>query len=548
VVANPLADAYRLGVLGFGILGPIEAVYDGAPLQLGGPRRRSTLALLLLNANRVVSIDPLADALYAGRPPVTAVTQVHRQVSELRKVLGPEAIRTQDSGYVINVPRGQLDLFRFEQLVSDAAEAMSRSDATRAAGLLKDALALWRGDALGDLGGEEPFVSHTRRLEELRLATQERLAEAELALGRHAEVAAELERLVAGHPLRESLRALQMLALYRSGRQAEALEVFRRARTELVDQFGIEPGSALRAMERAILRQDSTLELQLEPSGTDEPQAILLVASRDEAFDELVPFAQPLAASRELILARLTAEEDELASATAVAKAHCRRISDGARAAVFTSSDWVDDTTRLADSYAAQLVLVDAAERIDRKHLPDELAALLDRSTADVGIVVGAPRVSGEIFVPFGGGEHDWAALELATWLAAAAGTELVLVGTHSDPHSGRRDASRLLAHAGLAAQRLAGIPTRPLLAPPSPDGLRNAVAPACAVIIGLAEGWRSTGIGDARRALVAAGAPLVIVHRGPRPGGLAPKESRTRFSWTLDYLQAGSPEVMKFA
>jgi DNA-binding SARP family transcriptional activator len=546
VVANPLADAYRLGVLGFGILGPIEAVYDAAPLQLGGPRQRSTLALLLLNANRVVSIDQLADALYAGRPPVTAVTQVHRQVSELRKVLGSEAIRTQDSGYVINVPRGQLDLFRFEQLVSDAAQAMSRSDATRAATLLKDALALWRGDALGDLGGDEPFVSHTRRLEELRLATQERLAEAELALGRDPEVAAELERLVAEHPLRESLRALQMLALYRSGRQAEALDVFRRARNELVDQFGIEPGSALRAMERAILRQDSTLEL--EPPRTDEPQAILLVASSDDAFDELVPFAQPLAASRELILARLTTDEEGLASAAAAANAHCRRFSGNARTAVFTSSDWVDDTTRLADSYAAQLVLVDAAERIDRKHLPDELAALLDRSAADVGIVVEAPRVSGEIFVPFGGGEHDWAALELATWLAAAAGTELVLVGTQSDRHSGRRDASRLLAYAGLAAQRLAGIPTRPLLAPPSPEGLLNAVDPACAVIIGLAEGWRSNGIGDARRALVTAGAPLVIVHRGPRPGGLAPKESRTRFSWTLDYLQAGSPEVMKFA
>jgi hypothetical protein len=376
--------------------------------------------------------------------------------------------------------------------------------------------------------------------------TQERLAEAELALGRHAEVAAELERLIAGHPLRESLRVLQMLALYRSGRQAEALNVFRRARTELVDEFGIEPGSALRAMERAILRQDSTLEL--EPSGADEPQAILLLASGDAAFDELVPFAQPLAASRELILARLTAEEDELPSAAASAKAHCSRFADSARTAVFTSSDWAGDATRLADSYAVQLVLVDAAERIDRKQLPDDLAALLDRSPADVGIVVGSPRVSGEIFVPFGGGDHDWAALELATWLAAAAGTELVLVGTLSDRHSGRRDASRLLAHAGLAAQRLAGVPTRPLLAPPSADGLCNAVDPACAVIMGLAEGWRSTGIGDARRALVAAGAPLVIVRRGPRPGGLAPKESRTRFSWTLDYSQGDSPEVMKFA
>lgn len=524
-------------MLRFGILGPIEVVDDEGPLQLGGPRRRSTLALLLLNANRIVSIDRLADALYAGRPPVTAVTQVHRQVSELRKVLGSEAIRTQASGYVINVPRDQLDLARFEGLVSDAAEAMARSDAAGAATLLKDALALWRGDALGDLGDEEPFVSQARRLEELQLATRERLAEAELALGRHAEVAAELERLVEGHPLRESLRTLQMLALYRSGRQAEALDIFRRVRTELVDQFGIEPGSTLRAMERAILQQDPTLDL--EPRGTYEPQAILLLASRDDAFDELVAVAQPLAASHELILARLPADEAGLASAAAAANAHCRRFSDNARTAVFTSSDPVDDATRLADSYGAELVLVDAAERIDGEHLPDELATLLDRSAADVGIVIGAPLVSGEIFVPFGGGEHDWAALELATWLAAATGTELVLVGTGSDRQSGRRDASRLLAHAALAAQRLAGVSTRPLLAPPSPDRLRNAVEPAGAVIIGLAESWRSTGIGDARRALVAAGAPLVIVHRGPRPGGLAPKENRTRFSWTLAYPQA---------
>jgi DNA-binding SARP family transcriptional activator len=536
VVANLLADAYRLGVLRFGILGPVEVVADDGPLHLGGPRQRSTLALLLLNANRVVSIDQLADALYAGRPPVTAVTQVHRQVSELRKVLGSEAIRTQGSGYVINISRDQLDLSRFEGLVSDGAEAMARSDAARATTLLKDALALWRGDALGDLHGEEPLAPHARRLEELQLATQERLMETELTLGRHAEVAAELEHLVAVHPLRESLRTLQMLALYRSGRQAEALDVFRRARTELVDQYGIEPGSALRAMERAILQQDTTLDL--EPARTDEPQAILLLASRDDAFDELVAVAQPLAASRELILARLADDEHELASAAAAANAHCRRFSGDARTAVFTSSDRVDDATRLADSYVAQLVLVDAAERIDGEHLPDELAALLDRSAADVGIVAGAPRVSGEIFVPFGGGEHDWAALELATWLAAAAGTELVLLGTGSDRQSGRRDASRLLAHAALAAQRLAGVSTRPVLAAPSPEGLREAVEPAAAVIIGLTESWRSTGIGDARRALVAAGAPLVIVHRGPRPGGLAPKGSRTRFSWTLDYLQ----------
>jgi hypothetical protein len=190
-------------------------------------------------------------------------------------------------------------------------------------------------------------------------------------------------------------------------------------------------------------------------------------------------------------------------------------------------------------------VLVDSANEIDGEHVPDELAALFDRSAADVAVVSGAARVSDGIFVPFGGGEHDWAALELAAWLAAAAGDELVLVGTGSDRQSGRRDASRLLAHAAVAAQRLAGVSTRPLLAPPTPEGLRAAVEPAGVVIIGLTESWRSTGIGDARRALVAGGAPLVLVHRGPRPGGLAPTESRTRFSWTLDYLQAVSLAVM---
>jgi DNA-binding SARP family transcriptional activator len=283
-------------VLRFGILGPIEAVADDGPLQLGGRRLRSTLALLLLNANRVVSIDELADALYARRPPVTAVTQVHKQIAELRRVLGPEAILTQDSGYVINMAQKQFDLARFEGLMANAAAAMSRSDAARAATFLKDALTLWRGKALGDLRDEEFFVSQARRLEELRLAAQERLAEAELALGHHAEVAAELGHLVAVHPLRESLRALQMLALYRSGRQTEALDVFRRTRVELVERFGIEPGSALRAAERAILQQDPALEL--DGAAVDEARAILLLASRDAAFDELLAVARPLADSR----------------------------------------------------------------------------------------------------------------------------------------------------------------------------------------------------------------------------------------------------------
>jgi len=530
-------------VLRFGILGPIEVALADRPLQLGGPRRRCTLALLLLNANRVVSIDELADALYAGRAPVTAVTQVHKQIAELRRLLGPEAIRTQGSGYVINVARNQFDLARFEGLTSDAVEAMSRSDAARSKALLRDALALWRGEPLGDLRGEESLLSHARRLEELRLTAQERLAEAELALGRHAEVAAELEPLVAMHPLRESLRALQMLALYRCGRQAEALDVFRRTRVELVEQFGIEPGPALRATERAILQQDPALEL--DRAAVEAARAILVLASCDAAFDELLAVARPLAGSRELILARVVAAEDELATAVETANTHRERLGGNVRTAVFTSTDPVGDAVGLGDSYGVELMLVDSARELDGEHLPDELAALFDRSQADVAVVSGGTRVSDGIFVPFGGSEHDWAALELAAWLSAAAGSELVLVGTGADRQHGRRDASRLLAHAAVAAQRLAGVSTRPLLAPPTAEGLCAAVGPAGAVITGVAESWRTAGIGDARRALVAGGAPLVLVHRGPRPGGLAPTESRTRFSWTLDYLQAVSLAVM---
>jgi DNA-binding SARP family transcriptional activator len=533
-------------VLRFGILGPIEVVADDGPLQLGGLRQRATLALLLLNANHVVSIDELADALYAGRPPVTAVTQVHKQISELRTVLGSDAIRTQGSGYVINTARTQFDLARFEGLLADAATATSRSDAAPAAALLKEALSLWRGEALGDLRNEDFFVPQTRRLEELRLTAQERLAEAELALGRHAEVAAELEHLVAVNPLRESLRALQMLALYRSGRQADALQVFRRTRVELVDEFGIEPGFALRSLERAILQQDPALEPGR--ARAEDAHAILLLPSCDAAFDELLALAEPLAASRELILARLIADDGDLPAEAEAANAHRQRLGSNARTAVFTSTDPTDDAVRLAESYAIDLVLVDSVKGIGRERVPDELAALFERSPADVGVISGTPRVSDGIFVPFGGGEHDWAALEIAVWLAAAAEAELVLVGTGSDRRSGRRDASRLLAYAAVAAQRLAAVSTRPMLAPPSPEGLRGAVEPAGVVIIGLAESWRTAGIGDARRALVAGGAPLMLVHRGPRPSGLAPAESRTRFSWTLDYLQSGGLAVTKFA
>src|SRR6476619_6658386 len=210
-------------MLTYSILGPLTVTGPDGPVRLGGPRQRSLLAVLLLHANAVVSIDRLAEQLYGEEPPVTAVTQVHRQVSELRRLLGDAAIVTQPPGYRIALAPGQLDLDRFEQLAAEAAPALAHGDPARAAGLLREALTLWRGEPLADLA-YEPFAPPVAgRLRELRLAALEQRLEAALAAGRAADLVAELDALVAEEPLRERLHALRMLALYRCGRQREAL-------------------------------------------------------------------------------------------------------------------------------------------------------------------------------------------------------------------------------------------------------------------------------------------------------------------------------------
>src|SRR5687767_9426864 len=178
-----LPNGYRPAVLEFRILGPLEVAGLQGPVQLGGPRQRATLAILLLNANRVVSIDRLADELYAGRAPVTAATQVHRQISELRKALGPDArIQTRSPGYVLHVAAEQLDLRRFERLTEEAGQALARGEAETAFELQRDALALWRGPALADFDHDLFAELATARLEEIRLAGLEQRLDAELAL------------------------------------------------------------------------------------------------------------------------------------------------------------------------------------------------------------------------------------------------------------------------------------------------------------------------------------------------------------------------------
>jgi DNA-binding SARP family transcriptional activator len=530
-------------VLDFRLLGPLEVVGERGPISLGGPKQRATLAILLLAANRVVPVERLADDLYRGAAPVTAVTQVQRQVSELRRLLGDESqIETRPPGYLIRVAAGQLDLHRFEALAQQAADVSALGDGRRALALLQEALGLWRGDALADLR-DEPFARPAAdRLEEIRLAAVERRLDAELALGRHAELVGELRELARAHPLSERFRAQLMLALYRAGRQAEALQAYREARDTLVGEFGIEPTPALRGLERAILTQDATLE----PEAVSDLQAqqaarpVLALPSDESAVDTLLAVAVPLArrSDRELIVTRMLADDDQLARAAESLNERRARADVSLRTAAFTTGRWAEDAVRLAAAYDVALVLLDAPPELPSGTLPDDVAELLDRSPADVGFLAGGQldwSAGQGIFVPFGGGPHDWAALELAAWLGAAVGVSLRLVGTRADPVHGRRDASRLLADAALAVQRFAGVPSQPLLADASEDALVAALEGATIVIEGISPRWRQDGIGATRRAVLErVQAPALLVHGGARPGGLAPDNARTRFTWSI--------------
>jgi DNA-binding SARP family transcriptional activator len=241
----------------FRVLGPLQVLVDGGELELRRPKQRALLALLLLRVGEVVSADRLVEELWAGKPPKTAVGSLQNLVSGLRKQLGAGSIQTHAPGYRLVLDPEQVDLNRFERLVSRAGET---EEAQRRASLLREALALWRGPALADLA-LEPFAQiEIVRLEERRTAAREDLLDAELELGRHAQLVGELEALVSEHPLRERLRGQLMLALYRSGRQAEALEAYRLARETLVEELGIEPASELQQLEQSILRHDKALD------------------------------------------------------------------------------------------------------------------------------------------------------------------------------------------------------------------------------------------------------------------------------------------------
>jgi DNA-binding SARP family transcriptional activator/glutamine cyclotransferase len=239
----------------FLILGPLEVAGTGRPIAISGSKPRALLAVLLLHANEVVSRDRLIDELWGGSPPETASTALQVHVSQLRKALGRETIETKAPGYVIRVPPCNLDAERFESLLEEA----HGQEPAAAAETLRQALGLWRGRALADLG--DTLARPERALlEERRLSALEQRIEAELALGRHATLVPELEGLVREQPLRERLRGQLMLALYRCGRQADALDVYRSGRRLLDEELGLKPDDELQRLERAILNHDPSLQ------------------------------------------------------------------------------------------------------------------------------------------------------------------------------------------------------------------------------------------------------------------------------------------------
>jgi predicted ATPase/DNA-binding SARP family transcriptional activator len=255
----------------FRVLGPVEALLDDGPAALGAPKQRALLAMLLVNRRRVVTAEQLVDGLWGEEPPASALQSLQVYVHGLRRVLGSGRIETTGHGYRAAVGEDELDLDRFETTLARGRAALAAERPDDAVDELQEALALWRGPALADLPEETRRAAEAERLEELRLTALELRYEAELACGLHDGVVAELETLTAEHPYHERFLQQRMLALYRCGRQAEALEVYRDARRVLADELGLEPSPELQELERAILRQEPGLAAPAAPTRSTRP-------------------------------------------------------------------------------------------------------------------------------------------------------------------------------------------------------------------------------------------------------------------------------------
>ena len=430
---------------------------------------------------------------------------------------------------------------------------MLEASAAEASARLRDALSLWRGPALADVAYEEFAQTAVARLEEIRLAALELRIEADLDLGRHADLVGELEALVAEHPLRERPRRYLMTALYRSGRQAEALDAYRDARRVYVEELGIDPSQALQELERAILRQDPSLDHEpTAAAGVPEiaERSILVAVTDEERAEGLLELAEALVQHprRVVVLARLVPDANALRAASiwlGERRSTLEARGVAARAASFTATAPGAELARLARELDVELLLADAPDELLAEGAADEeLAAMLAEAPCDVALLVRREEGrSGPVLVPFGGADHDWAAVELGAWLARASGSPLLLAGAAAVPEQGKRDASRLLSHGALAVQRVLGISAEPLLTPPGADGMLEASRDAGLLVVGLSTTWHREGVGPARLRLAREAAPpTLLVRRGLRPGGLAPPATLTRFTWSVRPLAQAQP------
>lgn len=306
----------------FRLLGPLE-VFDGArAVAIGGGKRRSLLALLLLHSNEVVAADRLIDDLWGEQPPPTAAKGLQVYVSQLRRELAPKdsasnghVLVTRSNGYLLQVGPNDFDVKRFERSLDDGERSLQAGEPERAAQRLRDGLALWRGPPLADFAYEQFAQHEIARLEELHLVAIEQRIDADLALGRHAQVVGELDALVSRHPMRERVRAQSMLALYRCGRQAEALESYRDARRTMTEQLGLEPGPALRDLEARILAQSPELAAPAAPrrrdrSETGEPPAALATTPTRRRAGALVILGAAMLLAAAVFFVALGSDDD----------------------------------------------------------------------------------------------------------------------------------------------------------------------------------------------------------------------------------------------
>jgi DNA-binding SARP family transcriptional activator len=551
--------------LEYRILGPLEVVHDGRSLPVGGAKQRALLVVLLLHANEVVSVDRLIDDVWGEEPPDSAQNLVQTYVSRLRKVLEPasgaSALVSRRPGYELRVRPGELDLDRFERLLDEARQADPPTSPAAAASKLREALSLWRGDPLADFAFETFAQREIERLRELRVGALEDRIQADIDLGRGPDLVGELQSLVAATPLRERLRGQLMVALYRAGRQAEALAVYQEARRVLADELGIDPGPELQRLERAILTQDPALRARPGPTGpapSPRPQVAtaersILVAPRSPTrMDAILGLAEPLAVAEgnhDLLLARLVGPWEDPPSGPEVLAQATRELNGlrsvlldrgtPCRVVAFTSQSPGDDLARLIDEYPVDLLVMDGTiEMTQQDELPGPVREVLEGVECDVAILLNGEagfeslEHDRPVVAPFGGAEHDWPAVQLASWFATAHRAPLRLLGSTADMPAGQRDASRLLGRASLIVQEMSGVVAEPVLVDPGPGVLEEATR-AGLVVVGLSDRWTQEGLGPLRAEIArTAGCPVVLVRRGSRSTS-GPSAQLTRFGWS---------------